>query len=99
MRHTITVDVDVDIDEILEDLGDEDLKDHGLTRIVDPKKARPGAPAGFGRETPRVDVVMQAALHGDLAAFIEATHQLLREQELFMRTDRLLAQVREVAHA
>ncbi len=90
--------VDVDLEEVVEDLDDADLKELGLVRVKSGQKIADEAPPGFGNETPVVEQIRMVAVRGDLPAFIEATRSLLDEQGIFLRTDRLLPAAREVAH-
>lgn len=98
MRRYISVEVDVEISDVLEEMDDDDLKLYGLRRFVSTKTTGGEFAKGFGRETPVQEAIRTACLRGDLPGFIEATRQMLDEEGIFLRTDRLLPAVREVAH-
>lgn len=84
MRNYVTVEVDVDLDDVIDRLDEEDLKDLGFMKVGE---------AGAADERIRM-----ACLRGDRPGFIEATARLLDAKGIFLRTDRLLPAVREVAH-
>lgn len=86
--------------EAVEELSDAELSGYGLTRIKEGQVVTEAPPcAGFGKETPIPEQIRLAAVRGDLPAFIEHTRQLLDEEGgVFIRTDRLLAKLREVSH-
>lgn len=94
--------VDVDGEDVLEalsDVSDAKLISYGLKRC-NPESKVVVVPPGFGHETPIPEQIRLAAVRGDLPAFIEHTRQLLDEEGgVFIRTDRLLAKLREVSHA
>lgn len=87
--------------EAVEELSDTELSVYGITRIKEGQVVTDAPPcAGFGHETPIPEQIRVAAVRGDLPAFIEYTRQLLDERDdVFVRTDRLLANVREGATA
>lgn len=79
--------VDIDVDEIVENLDTDDLKQLGLAKLAERSDAS------------IAELIRLAALRGDVETFIECTRQLLDEEmDTFVRTDRLLAKLREPAH-
>lgn len=94
--------VDIDDDDVIEalsDASDAKLVKYGLRRCS-PDSRVVVVPPGFGHETPIPEQIRLAAVRGDLPAFIEHTRQLLDEEGgVFIRTDHLLAKLREVSHA
>jgi len=93
--------VDIDSEDVLEALdgvSDAKLISYGLRRC-NPESRVVVVPPGFGHETPIPEQIRLDAVRGDLPAFIEHTRQLLDEEAgVFVRTDRLLAKLREVHH-
>jgi hypothetical protein len=86
MYHTVRVEVDVT--DIIDELDADDLKELGLTKLAERSDA------------PITEQIRLAAVRGDVETFIECTRQLLDEKmDVFVRTDRLLAKLREVSHA
>lgn len=80
-----SIEVEIEVEDIVEKLDADDLKQLGLIKMA----------AAGGAITAQIHL---AAVRGDLPAFIEHTRQLLDEKmDVFIRTDRLLANLREVA--
>jgi hypothetical protein len=97
MSRYVTVDAEVFAADVIEHLDDAELKEFGLRRIAAKQSDAAEFGSGFGRETPTQESIRMACLRGDLPAFIEATRQLLDEEGIFLRTDRLMP-AREMVH-
>lgn len=98
MYRTVRADVEIDVEDVIGKLDDDDLKELGLRRTRPKSNETAYTPHGFGHETPVQEVIRTACMRGDLPGFIEATRQMLDEEGIFLRVDRLLAKLREPAH-
>ncbi|MGS1128488.1 hypothetical protein ACVCL3_15945 [Rhodanobacter sp. UC4437_H4] len=94
--------VTIDNKHVIRALADADeytLQQLGLAKVHETEMVVRRPPPDEARQTPTIEHVITAASRGDLPEFIERARQFLDEQGVFVRTDRLLAKLREVAHA
>jgi hypothetical protein len=84
----------------LADAGADTLSSLGLTKIFPGQMVVSRPLPEEASQTSTIEQVITAASRGDLFEFIERTCQFLDENAgVFVRTDRLLAKLREVSHA
>lgn len=80
----ITVDAEVDVEDVIEKLSDGDLKEYGLVRL---QRAAEGKSEVWPGDVERMKL---NAVRGDLHAFIESVENIFSTRGVDLRTDRLL---------